>query len=180
MNMKAVEPEDHTVSAKRTMQVSYLCYQSFVNCFLGTGIRWGCFWHVASFGCCSAPCHAIVIPSLFPEFLLEWCSSCFAVPWQCFPQLPYHWQREFIFEHARERYFLTIAFLLWKINLSGFKMNFCASLKSLLSKLWEPGVCVSYMYEYLFLHSSSNCLEFEGVLFGKVSLLGPALCSAFG
>lgn len=40
--------------------------------------------------------------------------------------------------------FLLTAFFLWKINSSGFKMNFSASLQALLS-ISGAGVCVCYL-----------------------------------
>lgn len=40
--------------------------------------------------------------------------------------------------------FLLSAFFLWKINSSGFKMNFSASLQALLS-ISGTGVCVCYL-----------------------------------
>lgn len=71
MGVKAVRAQASIVNAGRTVQVSYLCCQRFVDCFLGTGFGRSSFSCVVGFACCNAPCHAIVIPPLFPEVSLD-------------------------------------------------------------------------------------------------------------
>lgn len=140
MGAKAVKAQASIVSAGRTVQVSYLCCQSFVGCFLGRGFGRSVFSCVVGRLCVlqsPLPCHSN--PFSFPRSLtwliFELIYSAVAV----LSTAPIPLTRRTYIWACQVAIFFSICFPLVtnKLYLSGFKMNFCASLKSLLSKLWE-------------------------------------------